>query len=328
MLKNVETVAVVGTGVIGASWSAHFLAHGRRVLASDPAEGAEDRLRAAVDAHWGWMHAQGMVNTSTYSGLRFDSDLERTVAAADFVQENGPEHLPLKQSLFARMDAASRPDIILATSSSGLLVSSLQSGCRYPQRVIVGHPVNPPHLLPLIEVVGGGATSSEAIERAMAFYAAVGKKPIHLRAEVKGHLVNRLQAALWQEMIHLVSSGMATAAQVDTAMQLAIGPRWAAQGPFVNLHLSGGAGGLRRVLETLGPAIESWWEDLGRVTLTPDVIARVVASTEELIAHENIEALAFRRDSAVAQILDAVRGAAPVDHRLDTMTCNAPEAPT
>jgi carnitine 3-dehydrogenase len=305
MSESVRTVAVVGTGVIGASWVAHFLAHDRRVMATDPAPGAEERLRVTVDTHWRWLHEQGRVAKSSYVGLDFDANLERAVSGAQFVQENGPEQLDVKQSLFGRLDAATSPHVILATSSSGLLVSSIQSSCHYPQRVIVGHPVNPPHLLPLVEVIGGKSTSEEAIARAMTFYTDVGKKPIHLQVEVKGHLVNRLQAALWQEMIHLVSTGVASAAQVDAAMRYAIGPRWAAQGPFINLHLSGGDGGLRRVLEVLGPAMQSWWRDLGRVTLTPEIIDTVVASTGDLIVTQGAQQLAARRDAAVARILEA-----------------------
>jgi len=305
MNDAISTVAVVGTGVIGASWVAHFLAHGRQVVASDPAEGAEGRLRVAVDTHWRWLHAQGRVHEKSYSGLHFDTDLERALGSAHFVQENGPEQLDVKQALFARMDAATSPQVILATSSSGLLISTIQACCIHPERVVVGHPINPPHLLPIVEVIGGEAASAEAIARAMAFYTDVGKKPIHLQVEVKGHLVNRLQAALWQEMIYLVSTGVASAAQVDAAMRYAIGPRWAAQGPFVNLHLSGGAGGLRRVLEVLGPAMQSWWTDLGHVTLTPQIIDRVVESADDLIAAEENQHLASRRDAAVARILAA-----------------------
>jgi len=305
MSESIRTVAVVGTGVIGASWVAHFLAHGLHVVATDPAQGAEERLRAAVDIHWRWLHEQGGVVEKSYVGLKFDADLERAVGGAQFVQENGPEQLDVKQSLFARLDASTSPQVILASSSSGLLISTIQSRCRYPQRVIIGHPVNPPHLLPLVEIIGGEGTSDEAIDRAMTFYTEVGKKPIHLQVEVKGHLVNRLQAALWQEMIHLVSTGVASAAQVDTAMRYAIGPRWAAQGPFINLHLSGGDGGLRRVLEALGPAMQSWWRDLGYVTLTPTIIDTVVASTEDLIIVQGADRLAARRDAAVARILEA-----------------------
>ena len=305
MNDAIRTVAVVGTGVIGASWVAHFLAHGRQVVASDPAEGAEGRLRIAVDTHWRWLYEHGRVHEKSYSGLHFDTDLDRAISRAQFVQENGPEQLDIKQVLFARMDAATGPRVILATSSSGLLISAIQACCTHPQRVIVGHPVNPPHLLPLVEVIGGEAASAEVIARAMAFYTDVGKKPIHLQVEVKGHLVNRLQAALWQEMIYLVSTGAASAAQVDAAMRYALGPRWAAQGPFVNLHLSGGAGGLRRVLEVLGPAMQSWWTDLGHLTLTPEIVDRVVESADELIAVEGAEHLASRRDAAVARILAA-----------------------
>jgi carnitine 3-dehydrogenase len=305
--ESIRTVAVVGTGVIGASWAALFLASGRRVVATDPAEGAEERYRSALDTHWRWLYEQGRVRESVCADSHFDADLERAVSGAQFVQENGPEQLDVKQALFGRLDAATKPGAILATSSSGLLISAIQTHCKYPERVIVGHPINPPHLLPLVEVIGGGATSSETIKRAMTFYSEMGKRPIHLQVEVKGHLVNRLQAALWQEMIYLVSAGIASAAQVDDAIRYAIGPRWAAQGPFVNLHLSGGAGGLRRVLEGLGPAIQSWWNDLGHVTLTPEIIDRVVASTEALIAEENSEHLATRRDNAVARILIAAR---------------------
>src|SRR5882757_7864518 len=305
MSESIRTVAVVGTGVIGASWVAHFLAHGLHVVATDPAQGAEEHLRAAVNTHWRWLHEQGGVVEKSYVGLKFDADLERAVGGAQFVQENGPEQLDVKQSLFARLDASTSPQVILASSSSGLLISTIQSRCRYPQRVIIGHPVNPPHLLPLVEIIGGEGTSDEAIDRAMTFYTEVGKKPIHLQVEVKGHLVNRLQAALWQEMIHLVSTGVASAAQVDTAMRYAIGPRWAAQGPFINLHLSGGDGGLRRVLEALGPAMQSWWRDLGYVTLTPTIIDTVVASTEDLIIVQGADRLAARRDAAVARILEA-----------------------
>jgi carnitine 3-dehydrogenase len=305
MNEPVRTVAVVGTGVIGASWAALFLAHGRRVIATDPTKGAEEGLRKAVDIHWGWLHEHGRVLERSYTGLHFDADLERAVGCAQFVQENGPEQLELKQALFARLDAATSPHVILATSSSGLLISAIQARCTNPQRVIVGHPVNPPHLLPLVEVIGGDVASVEAIERAMSFYKKVGKKPIYLQVELKGHLVNRLQAAVWQEMISLVSTGVASAAQVDAAMRYGIGPRWAAQGPFINLHLSGGAGGLRRVLELLGPAMESWWKDLGRVSLTPAIIDTVIASTQELIAQEDLGLLAASRDGAVARILEA-----------------------
>jgi len=305
MNEPIRTVAVVGTGVIGASWAAIFLAHGRRVIATDPAEGAEERLRNAVDIHWGWLHEHGRVLERSYTGLHFDADLERAVGCAQFVQENGPEQLEVKQALFARLDAATSRHVILATSSSGLLISAIRARCTNPRRVIVGHPVNPPHLLPLVEVIGGEVASTEAIARAMSFYTEIGKKPIHLQVEVKGHLVNRLQAAVWQEMISLVSTGVASAAEVDAAMRYGIGPRWAAQGPFINLHLSGGAGGLRRVLELLGPAMESWWRDLGQVTLTPAIIDTVVASTQELMAREDLGILAASRDSAVARILEA-----------------------
>ncbi len=191
------------------------------------------------------------------------------------MQENGPERMDFKIDLFRRMDAAAPPDTILASSSSGLAISGVQSGCAHPQRVVLGHPFNPPHLIPLVEVIGGEQTSAEAIERTMAFYAAIGKRPIHVKREVKGHIANRLQAALWREAFHLVNEGVASVADIDTAIAHGPGLRWAVMGPFMNLHLSGGAGGIEHVLAHLGGPIEDWWKDLGAPSMTADLKQKV-----------------------------------------------------
>ena len=176
--------------------------------------------------------------------LSFHAELEAALEGADFVQENGPEKEDLKIELFRRMDAVLPPDVILVSSSSGLLMSRVQSACRHPERVLLGHPFNPPHMIPLVEVIGGEKTSAQAVEQAMAFYTAIGKRPIHPRKEVKGHIANRLQAALWREAFHLVDQGVATVSDIDTAIAYGPGLRWALMGPFVNLHLSGGEGGM------------------------------------------------------------------------------------
>jgi carnitine 3-dehydrogenase len=290
-MTPVTRVAVIGTGVIGASWTTHFLAHGLDVVASDPAPGAEERLRAAVGAH---------------ERLAFTADPGEAAASADFVQENGPERPDVKNALFATLDAAARPDVVLASSSSTLLPSALARACaRHPERVVVGHPFHPPHLVPLVEVVPGQATAEAAVEAAMAFYAAVGKKPVRLRRELPGHLANRLQAALWREAYSLVQSGAASVADVDTAIAYGPGLRWALLGPLATQHLSGGAGGLAHVLAHLGPPTEAIWRDLGEPDMTPELVADLVAGVEEELDGADPVELATRRDAALRAVLAA-----------------------
>jgi carnitine 3-dehydrogenase len=300
---TVQRVAVVGTGVIGASWAAHFLAHGLDVTATDPSPGAEERLRSDVAAIWPTLTpAAG----GSPERLAFTSDVAAAVADADFVQENGPEREDVKHEVFAVLDTAARPDVVLASSSSGLLPSVIARGCpRHPERVVIGHPFNPPHLIPLVEVVPGEKTSEQAVEDALAFYTAVGKKPIRLRQELPGHVANRLQAALWQEAYSLVERGVATVADIDTAIAHGPGLRWAVLGPFANQHLSGGPGGIAHVLEHLGPPTEAWWRDLGQVTLTPELVAKLVAGVDEELAGVDPAELIARRDAVLTALLDA-----------------------
>ena len=275
--STVRRVAVVATGVIGASWVAHFLAHGLDVVATDPAPDAQERLQADLDAIWPTLERLGLAApTSRGRGrLRFERELEAAVDGVDFVQENGPEREPFKIDLFRRLDAMLPPEVILASSSSGLSTTRIQSECAYPERVVVGHPFNPPHLIPLVEVVGGKRTSEDTVLAALAFYAGIGKHPIRVRNEIKGHIANRLQAALWREAFHLVDAGVATVEDVDTAISEGPGLRWAVMGPFLNLHLSGGDGGIDYVVEHLGGPISDWWKDLGNPELTPALKAKV-----------------------------------------------------
>jgi carnitine 3-dehydrogenase len=294
-----STVAVVGTGVIGASWAAHFLAHGLDVVATDPAPGAEERLRADVTAIL-------PPEDAAITRLRFAADPGEAAAAADFVQENGPEREDVKHALFAVLDEAARPDVILASSSSGLLPSVIARGCpRHPERVVIGHPFNPPHLIPLVEVVPGHDTAPEVVDRAVAFYTSVGKRPIRLSRELPGHVANRLQAALWQEAYSLVERGVATVADIDTAIAYGPGLRWAVLGPFLNQHLSGGAGGLAHVLAHLGPPTEEWWRDLGRVHLTPELAETLVAGVDAERAGTDDRALVAARDAVLHRLLAA-----------------------
>jgi 3-hydroxyacyl-CoA dehydrogenase len=302
-LQPIRRVAVVATGVIGASWAALFLARGLQVVATDPAPGAEDRLRDAVARHWPTLEKLGLHPGADQGALRFEPDLERALQGVDLVQENGPEREDFKSELFQRMDAACDPHVLLVSSSSGLAMSRVQTACRHPERVVLGHPFNPPHLIPLVEVLGGDKTSAQAIERTMAFYASIGKRPIHVRKEVKGHVANRLQAALWREAFHLVEQGVATVADIDAAIADGPGLRWALMGPFMNLHLSGGSGGMEHLLEHLGPAIEDWWFDLGQPTMTHALKSQVVHSVAEAAAGRSGDALARARDAQLVELL-------------------------
>ena len=296
-------VAVVGTGVIGASWAAHFLANGLDVVATDPAPGAEERLRADVAAHWPVLQP---VAGASPDRLTFTPDPAAAAAEADFVQENGPEREDVKHALYAALDEAARPDVVLASSSSGMLPTVIARGCpRHPERVVIGHPFNPPHLIPLVEVVPGEKTDEETVERALAFYTAVGKKPIRLRQELPGHVANRLQAALWQEAYSLVERGVATVADIDTAISHGPGLRWAVIGPFLTQHLSGGPGGIAHNLEHLGPPIEAWWRDLGQVTLTPELNAKLVSGVDDELAGIDPAELVARRDAVLTTLLAA-----------------------
>lgn len=287
------TVAVVGTGVIGTSWAAHFLNHGLTVVATDPAPGAEERLRDGVAA----------IGAPT-DRLTFTVDAAEAAGTADFVQENGPEREDVKHALIDVLDAAARPDVVIASSSSGLLPTAIARGAaRHPERVLVGHPFHPPHVVPLVEVVPGERTAEWALDAAVAFYAGVGKKPVRLRRELPGHLANRLQAALWQEAYSLVERGVATVADIDTAISHGPGLRWALLGPFANQHLSGGAGGIAHVLEHLGPPTEQWWRDLGQVRLTPELVDTIVAGVDAELAGTDPADLAARRDTALRALL-------------------------
>ena len=313
MDSTVKRVAVVATGVIGASWAACFLARGLDVQATDPAEGAEQRLRDAVARHWPALEQQGLVPGASLQRLRFHARLEDAVAQADFVQESGPEREDFKADLVRRIDAAAPPHAIVASSSSGLSVSALQAQCARPERVVLGHPFNPPHLIPLVEVGGGSRTSPEAIAAAMDFYTAIGKRPIHVRREIKGHIANRLQAALWREAFHLVDEGVASVADIDTAIAQGPGLRWALMGPFMNLHLSGGEGGMAHLLAHLGGPIESWWDDLGAPRMAPDLCRRVVDGVEQALGGRTPAELAQARDALLMKLLRAKQDAPALD---------------
>src|ERR1700722_7750184 len=305
MTTPVTRIAIVGAGVIGASWATAFLARGMDVVASDSAPGAEEALRKTVEAQWPAMQQIGLSPAASMERLRFVASLEEAVADAGFVQENGPERLGIKRNLFRRLDEAAPPDAPLASSTSTITISEFQDACtRHPERVVLGHPFNPPHLIPLVEVGGGKQTALDAIERALNFYRAMGKHPIHLHREITGHVANRLQAALWQEAFNLVKAGVASVADVDAAIAHGPGVRWSLVCPFMNLHLSGGAGGVGALFgKPLWQATEEMWRDLGSVTVNADLGARVVAGVSDERGERNLTEVIRQRDQVLVKLL-------------------------
>jgi carnitine 3-dehydrogenase len=300
---EVKRVGIVGTGVIGASWAAYYLARGLDVSATDPADGAEGRLRKRVAEYWPALEQAGLTSGASQERLTFSGNLEGAVRGAEFIQENGPERLDVKRDLIAKIDAAASSEALIATSSSGILISSIQDAARHPERVVLGHPFSPPHLIPLVEVVGGRLTSPDAIERALAFYTSIGKKPIRLRREARGHVANRLQAALWREAFSLVDRGVATVADIDTAISHGPGLRWALLGPFLNLEIAGGSGGLAHVIEHLGPPMESWWNDLGPVQLSDELVRKAVNQVQDMLKSYSFDETVRQRDEILVKLL-------------------------
>ena len=274
--RPIHRIAIVGTGVIGASWAAEFLAHGFDVVATDPAPNAEDNLRKYIDSAWPALTAMGLSPKASRDRLSFTLDMKTAVSDADLVQENGPERPDFKIKLFADIDAATPPDSIIASSSSGITMSVMQSACRHQERCVIGHPFNPPHMIPLVEVVGGEKTSPETVARAIAFYESIGKKPIHLRKEVVGHVANRLQAALYREVVNLIHLGVLDVADADTAVCWGPGLRWGVMGPNMLFHLGGGAGGIQHFMDHLSGPLANWWKDLGSFTEWPDASKQTI----------------------------------------------------
>src|SRR6266513_5345322 len=274
--KPIRRIAIVGTGVIGASWAAEYLARGFDVIATDPAPNAEANLRKYVDEAWKDLTNIGLSKGASRDRLSFTANMKEALSQADFVQENGPERPDFKMKLFADMDDATPPDSIIASSSSGITPSVIQSKCKRPERILIGHPFNPPHIIPLVEVVGGTKTSPEAIQQAMAFYASIGKKPIYLRKEFSGHVANRLQAALYREVMYLIQQGVLSVAEADDAVSYGPGLRWGVMGPSLQWHLGGGAGGIKHFMEHLMDPLAGMMKVLGTPNVTPELKHTVV----------------------------------------------------
>ena len=318
--KQIQNIAIVGTGVIGASWAALYLARGLNVIATDPAPNAEANLRHFIDAAWKDLQVIGLSPNASREHLQFTTDIKEAVSNADLVQENGPERQDFKIKLFADMDAATPEDSIIASSSSGLTMSLMQSACKHPERCVTGHPFNPPHVIPLVEVVAGAKTSAETVEQVIAFYESIGKKPIHVRKEVVGHVANRLQAALYREIVYLIDQGVIDIADGDTAVCWGPGLRWGVMGPNLLFHLGGGPGGMQHFLEQFAGPLAVWWKDLGKITeFSTEVKQRLLQGVLKEAGNRSIEELERERDSMLLELLTTRSKAEQAVHaRADT----------
>jgi 3-hydroxyacyl-CoA dehydrogenase len=301
----IRRVAIIGTGVIGASWAALFLAKGLDVVATDIAPDAEEGLQRFIGAAWPMLERLGLSPGASRSKLTFTRDVAEAVRGADLVQENGPERIDFKTRLYAQLDELLPSNVIIASSSSGLTMSEIQSGCHsHPERCVIGHPFNPPHLIPLVEIVGGAKTSEDTIQRVTQFYAALGKRPVRLYKELSGHVANRLQAAIIREAYYLVSEGVLSAADVDTALSWGPGLRWGIMGNMLLNHLGGGQGGIEHFLQQFTGPLSAWWNALGQPVLTPEVQKKLIESVHAEVGTRSIGELAAERDEMLLGLIE------------------------
>jgi 3-hydroxyacyl-CoA dehydrogenase len=298
-------VSVIGAGTIGASWAAYFLARGFEVGAYDPLPNGEAFARRFIDNAWPTLEKLNAVQPGAdRNHFEFFKEPVAAVKGAEFVQESGPEREDLKIELFATLDAALPPETVIATSSSGLLISRVSATCRHPQRCVIGHPFNPPHLVPLVEIVGGAKTSEATIERAAEFYTGLGKHAVRLRKEVPGHVANRLQAALAREVYYLVAEGVVSAADVDTALCWGPGLRWGIMGNMMLNHLGGGPGGIEHFFQQFTGPMTAWWKVLGQPVLTPEVQKKLIDSVHAEVGSRSIAELEAQRDEVLLGLLE------------------------
>jgi len=305
-VEHIERIAIVGTGVIGTGWAARCLAHGLNVIATDPALRAEERLRAGVAGAWIALEKAGLPEEANPDRLEFCIELADAISSADFVIEAAPEDEGIKRKLIAEIDASAASHVAIASSSSGLLPSRIQTDCKHPERTLVGHPFNPVYLLPLVEIVGGQKTGPEALRTAEAFYRSIGMRPLRLRTEIEGYLGNRLQEAIWREALHLLADGVATTEEIDAAVRLGPGLRWAFMGPFLTFHMAGGDAGMEHVLEQFGPTLKLPWTRFEAPELTEELRQRLIEGTQSQVAGRTTAELERRRDECLIEIQQVI----------------------
>jgi 3-hydroxyacyl-CoA dehydrogenase len=314
--KPIRRIAIIGTGVIGASWSALFLAKGLDVVATDVAPGAEAALKHFVAAAWPALQRLGLASGASQNRLSFTAALADAVKDVDLVQENGPEKIDFKKTLYRQLDELLHPSVIIASSSSGLTMSEIQLGAAiHPERCVIAHPFNPPHLVPLVEIVGGAKTSKDTIERADEFYTSIGQRTVRVNKEMPGHVANRLQAALSREVYYLVAEGVVSAADVDTALSWGPGLRWGIMGSLMLNHLGGGPGGIEHFFQQFTGPMTAWWKTLGSPVLTPEVQKKLIDSVHAEAGSRSIAELEAERDEVLLGLIELRNKAAKSSQR-------------
>jgi carnitine 3-dehydrogenase len=306
-MSNPSRIGLIGGGVIGAGWAARFLLNGHDVAIFDPDPEIGRKLEAVI-GNARRAQAELFPGLSPAEGrLTIAASVAEAVIDADFVQESLPEREDLKQTVLAAIEKAARPDVVIASSTSGLLPSRLQSAMAHPERFVVGHPFNPVYLLPLVEICGGERTSEASKEAAMRLYTAIGMRPLHVRKEIDGFIADRLLEALWREALWLVRDGVATTEEIDDAIRFGAGLRWSFMGTFLIYRMAGGEAGMRHFLAQFGPALKLPWTKLEAPELTEELIDRVSTQSDDQAAGASIRELEVQRDDCLIAVLSALR---------------------
>ena len=302
---DVKKVAVVGGGVIGIGWVLHYLRMGFDVTAYDPMPEARERIASMVNDTWPLMEDLGLRPGASRDRLVIVSSLMEAVSGADVVQEAVPEVAAMKTKVFAEMDQHAPAHAVLMTSTSGISMTVIQSESKHPERMVVGHPFNPPYLVPLVEILGGDQTSPETVAWARDFYRLNDKDPIVLEREVPAFIASRLQEAMWREALHMIAEGEATVEQIDISVRQGPGLRWAITGPMMNFHLAGGPGGMAHVLDHFGPTLKEPWTRLVAPELTDELRQRVIDGCDREAAGRSVAELVAERDRCLVAIMRA-----------------------
>ena len=302
-----QHTSCLGGGTIGASWAALFLASGRSVCLYDPSPDAEANVRRYIETAWPTLESLGLTDKGRPDAITFVHSAAEAVEGADFIQENVPERLAIKSATFTEIEPKLKQGAIVASSASGLTLSQMQEGWRDPSPFVLGHPFNPPHLIPLVEVLGNERTGLDVVARARGFYESIGKVTIQLHKEKNGHVANRLQAAIWREAISLVHEGVASVEDVDKAVWAGPGLRWATMGPTMLFHLGAGQGGLPAFFDHFSDTFNGWWDDLGQTYLDEDVIQKICEGVQEEANGLSVNELSARRDALLTAIQKATK---------------------
>ena len=306
-INSVKTITSIGAGPIGGGWTAHFLAQGYNVNAYLHSENEIKAFKSILQTAWVSLSELGLAEGASIDNLNITTNLEESLKGTDFVQESAPERLEIKQVLYQKLGELVASNVVISSSTSGLTMTEIQKQCSTPERTVIGHPFNPPYLLPLVEIVGGKKTNPEAVNWASEFYKSAGKSPLVMKKEIPGFVATRLQEALWREALHMVSNGEATPADIDNALINGPAARMAVQGQCMAFHVACGEGGMATNLDQFGPALKLPWTRLKAPELTKDLRDKMVDGCAEMAGDQHFEKMAEDRDRKIVAVLNAIK---------------------